>query len=204
MEYEPSLTTLTGYRSFLEVFAAEIAAVVGPAQPKADFLYHDPSADTKPTHQSREVTGCYESFKSALGTTMKKFPDAVRKETNLLVRIDDIVGEIAMIKRVLQDQDYVCVLVRAKAGLDKGSYTTASPTAGEDGNQKDGSDVTMSEKTAPIVNFQHEWAMEKGRNDMRSPRSQHVISRLERLDEDANRVRKSVSFWVQIRVTALS
>jgi hypothetical protein len=43
------------------------------------------------------------------------------------------------------------------------------------------------------LNARHENAMEKGFNDMRSPKSQHMVARLKRLEEDAMRVRNSVS-----------
>jgi hypothetical protein len=43
------------------------------------------------------------------------------------------------------------------------------------------------------LNARHENAMEKGFNDMRSPKSQHMVARLKRLEEDAMRARNSVS-----------
>ena len=98
--------------------------------------------------------------------TIKIFPDAIKQETDLLVRIDDIVAEISMIKRVHQDQDHVCVSMRI--------YN----------NQRNPNDNTVLNGRA---------AMEKGMNELRSPSSQHVMARLERLEEDASRVRKSVS-----------
>ncbi|KAL2127566.1 hypothetical protein VTI74DRAFT_10546 [Chaetomium olivicolor] len=50
---------------------------------------------------------------TTIGTTIGMFPGAIKEETELLTRVDDDIGEIAMIKRLLQDQDDVCVLMRA-------------------------------------------------------------------------------------------
>jgi uncharacterized protein with von Willebrand factor type A (vWA) domain len=131
--------------------------------------------------QSHEATRCYEKFRTALGSAVKIFPDAIKEETELLVRIDDIIDEISMIKRVHEDQDHVCVALRIHHNM-KERTSQAYGT----GNNDEG------DPRAPI-NARHEAAMEKGLNDLRSPKSQHMVARLKRLEEDAMRVRNSVS-----------
>ena len=75
--------------------------------------------------------------------------------------IDDILGEIGMIKRVQQDQDRIGIAI----------HRTLSH-----GNS-DASDTHLLREGNPL----------------RSAESRYMITKLDRLDEDARRVRKSAS-----------
>lgn len=126
------------------------------------------------------MTKSYENFKTTLGKTLKIFPDAIKQETELLVRVDDIVNEISMIKRVQQDQDHACVSMRI-------SQAQRGPN-----NKKKGKGNGEDWGSRTSMNAPHERAIDRGMNDMRSAKSQHAMARLRRLEEDALRVRKSV------------
>jgi hypothetical protein len=91
-----------------------------------------------------------------------------------------------MIKRVHEDQDHVCVAMRVHQNLNE-MASQGKTRAGSGGE-----DPTTS------LNARHEKAMEGGLNDMRSPRSQHMVARLKRLEEDAMRVRNSVSIIARL------
>lgn len=54
--------------------------------------------------KSRDMTQCYKSFRKGLGRFDDRFLDAFKTATESLMDIDDVLNEIAMIKRVHQDQ----------------------------------------------------------------------------------------------------
>ncbi|KAK3899739.1 hypothetical protein C8A05DRAFT_36634 [Staphylotrichum tortipilum] len=173
LEFEPSISTISSNRSYLDAFANEVSFA------------------------SSRVTKCYESFKSNLGTTITQFPDAIKQETELLVRVDDIVNEISMIRRVQQDQDHVCILLRIAAHqMQRGQSKKGAVAAG---NAAKGGAGTPRRDGRIAANARHELAVERGVNDLRSPKSQHVLARLQRLEEDARRVRKSIITLLDLR-----
>ena len=54
--------------------------------------------------KSKTVTGFYNEFKESLGKIDKEyFEHSIRVETDTLVRLDDILDELAMIRRVQED-----------------------------------------------------------------------------------------------------
>ncbi|KAL2860912.1 uncharacterized protein BJX67DRAFT_386189 [Aspergillus lucknowensis] len=55
---------------------------------------------------ANEVTKCYEDFEKSIGITDRNILPEVRKETNLLKEINDILDEIGMVMRILNDQDH--------------------------------------------------------------------------------------------------
>lgn len=59
--------------------------------------------------QSKAVTDFYDRFKGALGKVDKSFEDSVEEETQSLLHLDDILSEIAMIRRVQEDIRLVCM-----------------------------------------------------------------------------------------------
>jgi len=115
------------------------------------------------SEQSRRVTYFYADYRKSLGQTDKSFKKAIAHETDYLVMIDDVLDEIAMIRRVHQDQDHVIRCL-------KGNWGHALPA-------------------------DHETDTAPGRSNesLRSPESRYVTERLERIEEDARRVRESVS-----------
>lgn len=54
------------------------------------------------------MTKAYEAYKKTLGDTAKSFKHAISDETDYLLRIDDVLGELAMIRRVQEEKELVC------------------------------------------------------------------------------------------------
>lgn len=51
----------------------------------------------------------FNEYKNGLGQVDKAFEASVREETEILLNIDDILGELAMIRRVKEDLRLVCM-----------------------------------------------------------------------------------------------
>lgn len=96
---------------------------------------------------------------------MKDFSRNIKLATKCLITIDDILNEMAMIRRVFRDQGRV--LMSLQTTHDVG----------------DGSDSSSLEYDSA------EWGFE----GMRSIDTKHVIVRLKHLEKDAMMVRESVS-----------
>lgn len=72
--------------------------------------------------QSAQVDACYIKYTQSLGKTGKDieaFKTAIREETEHLVMIDDILSELAMMKRVVEDQTIVYNTIPTKHPKDK-------------------------------------------------------------------------------------
>ncbi|KAK4038130.1 hypothetical protein C8A01DRAFT_17749 [Parachaetomium inaequale] len=175
LEFEPSISTSSSSHSYLDVFGAEISFIVILDQ------------------QSGKVTKCYENFKTILGKTVKIFPDAIKEETELLIRVDDILNEISMIKRIQQEQDHLCASVRAS----QGQHMQGPPHASTAGSSRRRNSPRWENRTS--LNAQHGLAMGRGLNELRSPRSQHVLARFTKLEEDATRIRNSIITLLDLR-----
>lgn len=53
--------------------------------------------------QSKEVANSYDSYLSALGEIEKSYKESIQKETKVLRELDDILSELAMIRRVQEE-----------------------------------------------------------------------------------------------------
>lgn len=96
--------------------------------------------------QSQNVTTAFEQYKTTLGEVDRTYKKSIEDETETLQRLDDILSELAMVRRVQEDTRLVCL------------------------------DYFRGDKSATV----EAWA-KRGR------------SKLKRLEEDAVRVRRSVS-----------
>lgn len=64
--------------------------------------------------QSAQVAQRYKDYEKSLGEIEKDFNNAMRRETRHLVMIDDIIDELAMLKRTHEDQTHVLNLFSEK------------------------------------------------------------------------------------------
>ncbi|KAF1812323.1 hypothetical protein P152DRAFT_32624 [Eremomyces bilateralis CBS 781.70] len=148
LDYEPSLTTYSGARSYLDAFGIEIA------------------------HLSNKTTECYEKFKESLGEAITVFPEAIKGETDHLVKIDDVLSEIGMLRRVHEDQIYICMLIERSRNSDK------SPKKMSFGLHEDGGEF--------------------GYYETRRRRTQ-LTAKINRLEADATKVRQSIRTLLDLR-----
>lgn len=129
----------------------------------------------------------YHNYKSSLDQAVTDFKKEMRHETESLIMVDDILGEMAMIKRVYQDQNRILSLManlsnklnRNPDVRDEGPLTFSSETV-----QKDQKDDDFNETR-------------------RSASSRQMTARLRLLEEEAQRTRESVSCPVSIPETFL-
>ncbi|KAK2615877.1 hypothetical protein N8I77_002601 [Diaporthe amygdali] len=144
--FQPSFILENQEYKYPDVFAAEIAFV------------------------SREVSHFYSTYEASLGKGIEDFSRSIKLTTECLITIEDILNEMAMIRRVLRDQGRVLLSLQQtqNIGDDKdslGDYSTA------------------------------EWGFE----GMRSSEMKHVIARLKHLEKDATMVRKSIVTLLDLR-----
>jgi len=179
------------------------------------------------------------------GGTIAHFQPAMQGEMGLLVRVDDILGEIAMIRRVHHDQDRVCLLLQtatrnaaAASGSTDGMYMTSSwgdsqspqssqaldlaslssarpgrsnsmPLWGDEGSgngsgQNGGFQVAQAQTEGLGSGNEYRLQSFNGLNKLRSDKSKYLVSRLDRLAEDATRVRNSVSVTEALSLDGLA
>ncbi|KAK5658446.1 hypothetical protein OQA88_1835 [Cercophora sp. LCS_1] len=129
---------------------------------------------------SRQITACYETYRKSLGETIKNFEAAIKEETEYLLMIDDILSEIRMIKRVQQDQDRISVAI---AGSDAVNFHPAA--------------ISVPRPTSSSPKLKDSQSDEDG--PLRSAASRHMITNLDRLEEDARRIRKSIISLLDLR-----
>lgn len=172
-------------------------------------------------HQSHQITTCYETYRKSLGETVKNFEAAIKEETEYLLMIDDIINEIGMIKRVHQDQDKIGIAIAGSDAINPhapqppGSVPTllTKPNRSPSERGRSSSPVkflspdavtsTSSLVTLSADNHNHDILSHndadapdfyvREENPLRSAESRRMITKLDRLEEDARRVRKSVS-----------
>ncbi|KAL1880155.1 hypothetical protein Daus18300_001518 [Diaporthe australafricana] len=111
--FEPLFSTYDEERGYHDAFAAEIAYVVGDRLTVLATSHLGVYKLTLPK-QSSQTTACYHKYRESLGETEQSFANAGKEETELLILIDDILSEIAMIKRAHEDQSQVCVAMKAE------------------------------------------------------------------------------------------
>ncbi|KAL1866292.1 hypothetical protein VTK73DRAFT_4822 [Phialemonium thermophilum] len=148
-------------------------------------------------HISRQTDTCYSRYRESLGKTEESFASAVREETELLMAIDDILSEIAMIKRVHQDQAKVCGDMKTAEGIIAQSAKKnhiGSPRLGYESPTRPAPTNRLVTESPQLdaASFQENHET----NLVPSP---HVATRLERLEEDAKRVRESIITLLDLR-----
>lgn len=95
---------------------------------------------------------------------MKDFSQSIKLATQCLITIEDILNEMAMIRRVFRDQGRVLLSLKA-------------------------SESSYDDDKSAFAYDTHEW----GPEGMRSTTDKDVITRLKHLEKDAMMVRTSVS-----------
>ena len=206
---------------FLEAFEREISSVVGYLYP-CKSLSVACSGGFNINHsfeQGRRVTRFWGNYRKSLQESniydISKHANLL--ETTYLGFIDDVLDEIAMINRVHEDQNRIILqnnVERNQYGLGNASLQDLqegkkTPSLDQEGlvPEQDGLNATDEpaemHKTKPGTPVEtlkiadrsptHEKSVRRENNSTRSLLSSHKITRLKRLEEDARRVRKSVS-----------
>lgn len=103
LEFEPLFSVFDNQRSYHQAFAGEIAFVSG------------------------EAARSYHWYRESLGSTADSFAQGVQQETDHLVMVDDILSELAMIRRVEQDQKLVFTAISDNL-FDHHQITIPAPT----------------------------------------------------------------------------
>lgn len=137
---------------------------------------------------------------------MKNFEAAIKEETEYLLMIDDIINEIGMIKRVQQDQDRIGIEVAGGLSYGHPGASPRNPADSPTGLQTT-TGTGPSQESPPAFaqadHHDHQIVSHGGdpdalsfsvrqENPLRSAKSRQMITKLDRMEEDARRVRKSV------------
>ncbi|CAI6091552.1 unnamed protein product [Clonostachys chloroleuca] len=150
LEFEPLLPSLDE-TSHLHAFASEIADL------------------------SIKVTNCYRDYRDSLGKAADDFATATQKATPHLLMADDILNELAIIRRVQQDRDRVGLLSvgngrRRRCRCQQSGRREDSPE-GRSFYQHHSS-TSNGEESLPLEEYGHN----------------HLSAAVERLEEDARRI----------------
>ncbi|KAI2622398.1 hypothetical protein GGR54DRAFT_598383 [Hypoxylon sp. NC1633] len=171
--FEPWFSAHSEDRSYIDAFALEIS------------------------HVSSQTTACYRRYRESLGMAEESFATAMKEETELLMTTDDILSEIAMIKRVQEDQSLVCIAMQAEEDIIAQSN---KKDLGESPWRSQGTPTrprpaqrSLTDNLRPeSVSFQ-----ESHRN--RPAPSPYPNTKLARQEEDAKRVRESIITLLDLR-----
>ncbi|KAI3324488.1 hypothetical protein HD806DRAFT_47379 [Xylariaceae sp. AK1471] len=147
LQFRPSFRLLGREYSFPDIFAAEIAFV------------------------SREVTMFYEAYRSSLGSSVEDFSESIKLATECLMKVDDILNEISMIRRVYRDQGRIMLNLRTNEEMEM---------------ESDGGSVGY--RTS-------EWGYE----GLRSTEDKYIIAKLKHLEKDARMVKESITTLLDLR-----
>jgi hypothetical protein len=169
--------------------------------------------------QGRRVTRFWDKYRKSLreSNIYEISKHANLLETSYLGFIDDVLDEIAMINRVHEDQNRIILqknIERSQCGLGTARLQELHErqktlSLGQKGSssEQDGLDATDEppglHRTNPLTPIEtpntdipsstHEKSVRSENDSMQSLLSSYKITRLKRLEEDARRVRKSVS-----------
>lgn len=133
--------------------------------------------------QSRNIKRCYSSFEKNLGESDKKFSKAFLDPTECLRTIDDVLDELTSIKRVFQDQLQVWEKVH------NGNRSCVVCAGYEEGYKVECEEEVEGEKKVEGKKMRGTCP-----SNVSPKRSLELAMRLE---EDALKVRESVSIMVQ-------
>ncbi|KAI0550542.1 hypothetical protein F4679DRAFT_205481 [Xylaria curta] len=146
LQFRPSFRLLDKEYSFPDVFASEIAFV------------------------SREVTMFYEAYRSSLGSSVEDYSESIKLTTECLIKVDDILNEMSMIRRVYRDQGRIMLNLRTNEEIE----------------EFEGGSIGYNTS---------EWGYE----GMRSTEDKYIIARLKHLEKDARMVRASIITLLDLR-----
>ncbi|KAF7548810.1 hypothetical protein G7Z17_g6804 [Cylindrodendrum hubeiense] len=165
LAFKPYFSAYNEERSYHDAFAAEIA------------------------HVSSRVTASYRNYRKSLGKTEESFALAMKEETELLILVDDILSEIAMVKRVHEDQSQVCISMKTEHEQDvikhnemRGSHRRPQTSQNDQFNE-----------------FQHGHGSFQDNNMTRPLLTRHPDAKLLRQEEDAKRVREAIITLLDLR-----
>ncbi|WQF86999.1 Putative Mg2+ transporter protein, CorA-like/Zinc transport protein ZntB [Colletotrichum destructivum] len=163
----------------MRIVEAVLESAVGHSEEEFHFQFEGPRSycnvfAASIAHVSNEVMKRYANFKASISKmgTSKTVLDDLRAEIELLQEIDDVREEINMIKRVLRSQERVFDGFReAEVGR---RLTTGAATAAMA--------VAMTERQGAVKAYKHP-----------------TLDFFKRLEEDANRVRDSITTLLDLR-----
>lgn len=152
LDFQPKFYLRNQEYTFLDAFASEISSVVKSIQlpPQHPHIcvflmvlviivegFYSYLADLE-HKKSQQVTRAYGNYKALIGRRVEGFPSQMRQmrhETDNLIMIDDILGEMTMIQRVYHDQSWIL------SQMGSGIKSAGSRRRDHDGYNIDNSEV---------------------------------------------------------------